>query len=155
MSILTRLTAGAQMKDPREGSGSSASEVTIQDIGMAAGTLDWFAHDLVMQQHCNHTPPNVSKTLTEIQRIFLSQWNVGKGPESLSRNRLDKVAKALWQDFSTNQRMTDLERATLCGMTDRHWRRGTNEVYRATLAEINTIATKAYRDIKYQLRADI
>lgn len=155
MSILTRLTAGAQLSDPREGRGTGPSEITVAEIGMAAGTLDAFSYDLVMQLHCDQPPSNISRTLTEIQRLFLTQWNIGKGPESLSRKRLDLVAKALWRDFSTNQRMTDLERATLCGMTDRHWRRGTNEVYRATIAEINTIATKAYRDIKRQLKADI
>lgn len=155
MSILTRLTAGSQMKDPREGSGTGASEITVQDIGMAAGTLEWFAYDLVMQQHCDQTPPNIERTLTEVERLFLSQWNNGKGPPSISRKRIKKIARALWHDFSTANRMTDLERATLCGMTDRHWRRGTNEVYRATMAELNTLATKAYRDVKYQLSADI
>lgn len=155
MSILTRLTAGSQMKDPREGTGTSESEITITEIGLAAGTLEWFSHDLVMQAHCQQTPPNLPKTLAEIERLFLIQWNKGKGPESISRKRLDKIAKTLWHDFATNGRMTDYERAFMVGMTDRHWRRGTNEVYKATMAELSTLATKAYRDIKYQLRADI
>ena len=155
MSILTRLTAGSQMKDPREGTGTGESEITITEIGLAAGTLEWFSHDLVMQVHCDQTPPNLSKTLAEIERLFLVQWNKGKGPESITRKRLSKIAKTLWHDFATNGRMTDYERAFMVGMTDRHWRRGTNEVYKATMAELNTLATKAYRDIKYQLRADI
>lgn len=155
MSILTRLTAGSQMKDPREGRGTGANEITIAEIGLAAGTLNWFAHDLVMQSHCDQDPPDLIKTLAEIERIFLIQWNKGKGPESISRKRLCSISKTLWHDFCTNGRMTDYERAYMVGMTDRHWRRGTNEVYKATMAELNTIATKAYRDIKYQLRADI
>lgn len=155
MSILTRLTAGAQMKDPREGRGTGASATTLAEIGLAAGTLDWFAHDLLLEQHCQQTPANLSKTLDHVGTLFMRQWQAGKGPQSITRKRLSKISRAIWQDFSTNQRMTDLERATLCGMTDRHWRRGTNEAYRATIAEINTLATKAYRDVKYQLSADI
>lgn len=155
MSILTRLTAGARLKDPREGVSTSSSEITIQDIGMAAGTLDWFAHDLIMQMHCDQTPPDLKKTLDSVAAIFVKQWRLGKGPETLSRKRIALISRALWQDFCTNQRMTDAERAKLCGMTDRHYRRGTHEAFRAALAELNTIATKAYRDVKYQLKADI
>lgn len=155
MSILTRLTAGAQLKDPREGTSTSPNEITIQDIGMAAGTLDWFAHDLVMQVHCDQTPPNLKRTLERVGMIFVKQWQLGKGPETLARKRINLIAKAVWQDFCTNQRMTDVERAKLCGMTDRNYRRGTHEAFRATLAELNTMAARAYRDIKYQLRADI
>ena len=155
MSILTRLTAGSQMKDPREGRSTSMSEITVQDIGMAAGTLDWFAHDLIMQQHCDQTPLNLKRTLDKVGSIFIRQWQMGKGPETLSRKRIGVIARAVWQDFATNQRMTDLERAKLCGMTDRHYRRGTHEAFRATLAELNTMASKAYRDVKYQLQADI
>ena len=155
MSILTRLTAGSQMRDPREGHSTSTSEITVQDIGMAAGTLDWFAHDLVMQQHCDQTPPDLRRTLDRVASIFIKQWRLGKGPETLSRKRINLIARAVWHDYCTNQRMTDMERAKLCGMTDRNYRRGTHEAFRATLAELNTMATKAYRDIKYQLRADI
>lgn len=155
MSILTRLTAGSQMRDPREGHSTSTSEITVQDIGMAAGTLDWFAHDLVMQQHCDQTPPDLRRTLDRVASIFIKQWRLGKGPETLSRKRIILIARAVWHDYCTNQRMTDMERAKLCGMTDRNYRRGTHEAFRATLAELNTMATKAYRDIKYQLRADI
>lgn len=155
MSILTRLTAGSQLRDPREGHSTSTSEITVQDIGMAAGTLDWFAHDLIMQVHCQQTPPDLRKTLERVAIIFVQQWRAGKGPETLSRKRINLIARAVWHDFCTNQRMTDLERAQLCGMTDRNYRRGTHEAFRATLAELNTLATKAYRDVKYQLRADI
>jgi hypothetical protein len=155
MSLLTRLTAGSRLKDPREGQGTSPTDVTVQDIGMAAGTLDWFAHDLVMAQHCQQTPPDIKRTLNKIQSIFTRVWHNGKGPESLSRKRVYRISICLWNDFTSNQRMTDVERSEMCGMTDRNWRRGTHEAYRATLAELNTIATKAYRDIKYQLRADI
>jgi hypothetical protein len=155
MSILTRLTAGSRLKDPREGTSTSPSEITIQDIGMAAGTLDWFLHDLVMQVHCDQTPPDLRKTLERVAGIFIKQWRLGKGPETLSRKRITLIARAVWQDFCTNQRMTDVERAKLCGMTDRNYRRGTHEAFRATLAELNTLAAKAYRDVKYQLRADI
>lgn len=155
MSILTRLTAGSQLRDPREGRSTSTSEITVQDIGMAAGTLDWFAHDLVMQQHCQQTPPDLRRTLDMVANIFIKQWRLGKGPETLSRKRITLIAKAVWHDYCTNQRMTDVERAKLCGMTDRNYRRGTHEAFRATLAELNTLATKAYRDVKYQLRADI
>ena len=155
MSLLTRLIAGSSMKDPREGKSTSPAEITTQEIGLAAGTLDWFSHDLVMAQHCQQTPPDLKRTLNKIQSIFTRIWNTGKGPETLSRKRLYMISICLWNDFTSNQRMTDIERATLCGITDRHWRRGTNEVYRATIAELNTIATKAYRDVKYQLRADI
>ena len=155
MSILTRLTAGARLKDPREGTSTSPSEITTQDIGMAAGTLDWFAHDLIMQSHCQQTPPDLRRTLDRVAAIFVKQWRLGKGPETLSRKRITLIARAVWQDYCTNQRMTDVERAKLCGMTDRNYRRGTHEAFRATLAELNTLATKAYRDIKYQLKADI
>ena len=143
------------MRDPREGHSTSTSEITVQDIGMAAGTLDWFAHDLVMQQHCDQTPPDLRRTLDRVASIFIKQWRLGKGPETLSRKRINLIARAVWHDYCTNQRMTDMERAKLCGMTDRNYRRGTHEAFRATLAELNTMATKAYRDIKYQLRADI
>lgn len=155
MSILTRLTAGSQLRDPREGRSTSTSEITVQDIGMAAGTLDWFAHDLVMQQHCQQTPPDLRRTLERVAMVFVQQWRLGKGPETLSRKRITLIASAVWHDYCTNQRMTDVERAKLCGMTDRNYRRGTHEAFRATLAELNTLATKAYRDVKYQLKADI
>ena len=155
MSILTRLTAGSQMKDPREGRSTSLSDITVQDIGMAAGTLDWFAHDLIMQQHCDQTPPNMKRTIERVSMIFIRQWQLGKGPETLARKRISTIAQAIWHDFATNQRMTDAERAKLCGMTDRNYRRGTHEAFRATLAELNSLASKAYRDVKYQLKADI
>lgn len=155
MSILTRLTAGARLKDPREGQGTSKSEITVQDIGMAAGTLDWFAYDLVMGQHCSQYPADAKRTLKEIERLLLVTWQKTKKPDSISKKRLYKLSICLWNDFIENGRFTDIERANMCGMTDRHWRRGTNEVYKATLAEMNTIATKAYRDVKYQLKADI
>lgn len=155
MSILTRLTAGSQLRDPREGHSTSASEISIMDIGMAAGTLDWFAHDLVMQQHCQQTPPDLRRTLERVAMVFVQQWRSGKGPETLSRKRITLIARAVWYDFCMNQRMTDVERAKLCGMTDRNYRRGTHEAFRSTLAELNTLATKAYRDVKYQLKADI
>lgn len=155
MSILTRLTAGSQMRDPREGHSTSLSEISVMDIGMAAGTLDWFAHDLVMQVHCQQTPPDLRRTLERVAMVFVQQWRSGKGPETLSRKRIILIARAVWHDFCMNQRMTDVERAKLCGMTDRNYRRGTHEAFRATLAELNTLASKAYRDVKYQLKADI
>ena len=155
MRILTRLTAGSMMRDPREGKSTSPSEITTQEIAMAAGTLDWFAYDLVMGQHCFQFPKDSKKTLKEIERIFVNCWQKGKGPESISRKRMYKISICLWNDFLENGRFTDAERANMCGMTDRHWRRGTNEVYKSTLAELNTISSKAYRDIKYQLRSDI
>lgn len=154
MSLLTRLTAGARMKDPREGQGTTIIETTVAEIGLAVGTLDWFAHDLIMQQHCDQTPPNLQRTLDQIGRIFLDQWRKGSGPEQINRHRLKSISQSIWQDFCTNQRMTDFERAMLCGLSDRQFRRGTNEVYRATLAELNTIASNAYRKVKAQLRAD-
>lgn len=155
MSILTRLTAGAQLKDPREGQGTTITETTVAEIGLAVGTLDWFAHDLIMQQHCDQTPPDLMRTIKQIGRIFIEQWNRGTGPEQISRKRINRIAQAIWQDFCTNQRMTDVERSMLCGMSERQFRRGTNEVYRATLAELNTIATGAYQKVKAQLRSDI
>jgi len=155
MSILTRLTAGSQMSDPREGKSTSPSEVTVAEIGMAAGTLDWFAHDLVMQQHCQQTPPDLKRTIEQVERVIVAEWRKGTGPEQLRRPRLRKLAETLWHDFCLNNRMTDADRSAMCGMTDRHWRRGTNEVYKAAQAELQTMATKAYRDVKYQLSADI
>jgi hypothetical protein len=155
MSILTRLTAGARMKDPREGQGTTIIETTVAEIGLAVGTLDWFSHDLVMMQHCQHTPPNYEKTIKQISRIFLDQWSKGKGPIQMSRHRVEAIAEAIWHDFCTNQRMTDEERAILCHMSDRQFRRGTNEVYRATLAELNSIAREAYLKVKRQLKEDI
>jgi len=154
MSILTRLTAGSMMKDPREGQGTTITETTIAEIGLAVGTLDWFAHDLIMQQHCDQTPPNRGKTIQHIERLFLQQWRNGNGPNQINRHRVELIAEAIWQDFCTNQRMTNEERAMLCGMSERQFRRGTNEVYRATLAELNTIASKAYQRVKRELRAD-
>jgi len=154
MSILTRLTAGATLKDPREGQGTTTDRTSIAEIGIAVGTLDWFAHDLIMQQHCEQTPPNLNKTIEQIGRIFLDQWRKGSGPQQINRKRLQAISRSIWQDFCTNQRMTDVERSMLCGMSERQFRRGTNEVYRATLAELNTIATNAYRKVKAELRSD-
>lgn len=155
MSILTRLTSGSNLKDPREGRATSPSEITTQEIAMAAGTLDWFAYDLVMGQHCSQYPSDMKRTLGGIERVVLLYWQKGKGPETISRKRMYKMCICLWNDFLENGRLTDAERASMCGMTDRHWRRGTNEIYKASLAELNSIATKAYRDVKYQLKADI
>lgn len=155
MSILTKLTAGAPFKDPREGQGTTIIETTVAEIGLAAGTLDWFSHDLIMMQHCQQTPPRYEKTIKQITRIFLDQWSKGKGPVNLSRYRVEAIAEAIWHDFATNQRMTDEERAILCQMSDRQFRRGTNEVYRATLAELNSIARESYLEVKRQLKEDI
>jgi len=154
MSILTRLTAGARMKDPREGQGTTITETSIAEVGLAVGTLDWFSHDLIMQQHCDQTPPDLNKTLNQIGRIFMDQWRRGSGPQQINRKRVQVISEAIWQDFCTNQRMTDMERAVLCHMSERQFRRGTNEVFRATLAELNTIAHKAYQRVKHQLRED-
>ena len=155
MSVLSRLTPGATFKDPREGKATGEAELTLTEIGMAVGQLDWFAYDLVMMQHCNQFPANIKQTLQEIERLLLVTWQKTKKPDSISKKRLYKLSLCLWNDFIENGRFTDIERSNMCGMTDRHWRRGTNEVYKATLAELNTIASKGYRKVKHQLRADI
>ena len=151
MSILARLTPGAPMKDPREGRGTGESEVTLTEIGMAVGQLDWFTHALVMQLHCDQEPPNMAAVLNRIEYLVVKAWMAGQGRPSMSRDRIEKMAGALWADFALAYKLTDLERAELCGMSDRGFRSGPHEIYREVSAELASIAADGFRDVKRQL----
>ena len=151
MSVLARLTAGAPMNDPREGRGTGESEVTVAEIGMAVGQLDWFTHALVMQQHCDQDPPNMAAVLNRIENLVVKAWMNGSGRPQMSRERIEKMAGALWADFAMAYKLTDLERSSLCGMSDRGFRSGPHEIYREVSAELASIAADGFRDVKRQL----
>lgn len=151
MSILARLTPGAPMKDPREGRGAGESEASVAEIGMAVGQLDWFTHALVMQQHCDQDPPNMAAVLNRIESLIVKAWMAGSGRAQISRERIEKMAGALWADFAMGYKLTDLERASLCGMSDRGFRSGPHEIYREVSAELASIASDGFRDVKRQL----
>lgn len=151
MSVLSRLTPGATFKDPREGKSTGEAELTLAEIGMAVGQLDWFAYALVMKQHCDQEPDRINRVIGQIQAMIVQQWVKGKGRPSMQRGKLKAMAECLWHDFATNMRMTDVERATLCGLSDRGYRSGPHEIYREVLAEMNSVAADGFRTVKRQL----
>lgn len=152
MSVLTRLTAGHKMKDPREGAGGFDA-LTEADINFAVSTLPAMDAAILLAGHIQQEPPpdQMAKILDKLEWVMYKDWQ-RQGLSGCKVDKLPIMAEMAWVEFVTGKSLPEEQKADECGMHRNSWSEKYRRVYPSALGELNHIQRRAYSRVKGVLK---